>query len=344
VRAQQQAEAAHKQTMTDLQRGRSSLQALRATHVAELKKRDKEIEAMRERWSKLSDSQLKIGTLPSGMTVVQQANARVLALDESTTTAERGKGLVDRALEEAESACARLRDENSELKGLVVDSANAVRKILHKAVTPDPDDLEFVRDLFVLVSFLYLNPAAPWAQPPPLATNDLFPLGSPNAAFERLSKLLTVLQNALTTLRASATPMSSGSHPKPQISFADLEKKVAESDAKAHKWEIEDLQNTVAGLRDELSEFPTSIERKGFSFSRAEKARAEKKPTPASRVRSTKLSAVQDDIAFHLPPTDEMESVLALASQHGMVQDSPEPEQIATEPHVGRCRFPSSCG
>lgn len=239
---------------TDLQRARSSLQALRATHVAELKKRDKEIEAMRERWSKLSDSQLKIGTLPSGMTVVQPANARVLALDESTSTAERGKGLVERALEEAESACAHLREENADLKGLVVDSANAVRRILHKVVTADPDDLEFVRGLFVFISFLYLNPAAPWAQPPPLAMNDLFPLGSPDTAFERLSKLLTALQDALTTMKASATLMPSGPYSKPQISLADLEKKVAESDAKAHKWEIEELQDTIARLRDELSE------------------------------------------------------------------------------------------
>ncbi|KAI9440811.1 Afadin and alpha-actinin-binding-domain-containing protein [Lactarius indigo] len=295
ARAQQQAEAAHKQTTTDLQRARSSLQALRATHVAELKKRDKEIEAMRERWSKLSDSQLKIGTLPSGMTVVQPANARVLALDESMSTVERGKGLVENALEEAESACTRLRDENAELKGLVVDSTNAVRKILHKAVTADPDDHEF---------------------PPPLARNDVFLLGSPDAAFERLSKLLTTLQDALATLRASATPVSSGSHPKPQISLADLEKKAAESDAKAHKWEIEELQNTIAVLRDELK-----------------KARAEKKPTPTSRVRSAKPSAAHDDVASHLPPTDEVESASALASQHDMIQDSPEPEQIITESH-----------
>ncbi|KAH9074908.1 Afadin and alpha-actinin-binding-domain-containing protein [Lactarius deliciosus] len=295
ARTQQQAEAAHKQTTTDLQRARSSLQALRATHVAELKKRDKEIEAMRERWSKLSDSQLKIGTLPSGMTVVQPANARVLALDDSMSTAERGKGLVENALEEAESACTRLRDENAELRGLVVDSANAVRRILHKAVTADPDDHE---------------------SPPPLATNDLFLLGSPDAAFERLSKLLTALQDALTTLKTSSTPMTLASHLKPQISLADLEKKVAESDAKAHKWEIEELQNTIAGLRDELK-----------------KARTEKTPASTSRVRSTKSFAVHDDVASHLPPTHEVESAPALASQPDIAQDSPEPEQIATESH-----------
>jgi hypothetical protein len=42
----------------------------------------------------------------------------------------------------AEKAGALLREENAELKGLVADAANAVRKILHKAVNPDRDDLK----------------------------------------------------------------------------------------------------------------------------------------------------------------------------------------------------------
>jgi hypothetical protein len=89
---------------------------------------------------------------------------------------------------------------------------------------------------------------------------DLFPLGARDAAFERLSALLTSLRDALTTLRASEVPpagagSASGSNPqKPQIMLADLAKKAAESNAKAYKWEIEELRNTIAGLRDELSE------------------------------------------------------------------------------------------
>ncbi|KAH9986669.1 Afadin and alpha-actinin-binding-domain-containing protein [Russula compacta] len=155
-RAQMQAEAAHKQTMADLQRARAALQALRATHVAEIKRREKEIEAMRERWSKLADAQLKIASLPSGMVVsssslqqVQPANAPALlsAVDGGAMQSQKGglAGIVEGQLEEAEKACARLREENGELKGLVVDAANAVRKIMHKAVSSsDPDDLEFV--------------------------------------------------------------------------------------------------------------------------------------------------------------------------------------------------------
>jgi hypothetical protein len=129
-----------------LQRARTALQALRATHVAEIKKREKESEAMRERWVKLSDAQLRISALPSGMVFVgAPANASVLGEGNVGK-----KGVVEGALEEAEKARAALREENLELKGLVVDAANAVRKILHKALSSDPDNLEFVRFFFFI--------------------------------------------------------------------------------------------------------------------------------------------------------------------------------------------------
>src|SRR5579863_8253532 len=106
----------HKQTTGDLQRARTALQALRATHVAEIKRREKEIEAMRERWSKLSDAQLKIGTLPSGISAsspsLQPANASAVMGSDGTSAAgdaaQKGRGIADVALEEAEKACAGL--------------------------------------------------------------------------------------------------------------------------------------------------------------------------------------------------------------------------------------------
>jgi hypothetical protein len=153
--------------MADLQRARSALQALRATHVAELKKRDKDMEAMRERWSKLADSQLKIVNIPSGMTWsggVQPAAANALVAHEGEVAGvmmmasgrkeEKGAGgLAEVALEEAEKVCGVLREENGELKGLVVDTANAVRKILHRAISVDPDDVEFVG--FPVLTWVY---------------------------------------------------------------------------------------------------------------------------------------------------------------------------------------------
>jgi len=138
--------------MGDLQRARTALQALRATHVAEIKKREKEMEGMRERWSKLADAQLRVASLPSGMVFSRPAaNASVLPDGGSGSGAGGQKGVVEGALEEAEKAGALLREENAGLKGLVVDAANAVRKILHKTVSSDPDDLEFVRPFCFLV-------------------------------------------------------------------------------------------------------------------------------------------------------------------------------------------------
>jgi hypothetical protein len=121
---------------------------------------------MRERWSKLADAQLKIGSLPSGMmatSCVQPANASVLGADSTgaagagAAMGQKGLGLVEAALEEAEKASVGLKVENRDLKALIVDAANAVRKILHKTVSPDPDDLEFVCPLLSLSRALLIN-------------------------------------------------------------------------------------------------------------------------------------------------------------------------------------------
>jgi hypothetical protein len=115
---------------------------------------------MRERWSKLADAQLRVASLPSGMVLSRSAaNASVLSDGVGVGPGAVGqKGVVEGALEEAEKAGALLREENKELKGLVVDAANAVRKILHKAGSSDPDDLEFVcLSLFSFLSALVMT-------------------------------------------------------------------------------------------------------------------------------------------------------------------------------------------
>lgn len=143
AKALSQSETAHKQTQVELQRTRTSLQALRSQHVAELKKRDAEHTRMADRWSKLSDSQLKVHTIPARLTMSSPAmpssaaNAQILEGGQKT--------FVDAALEASESAAKQLREENAGLRQLVMDSANAVRKILHKATVPDPGDFIYVR-------------------------------------------------------------------------------------------------------------------------------------------------------------------------------------------------------
>ena len=91
------------------------MQALRATHVAEIKKREREIEAMRKRWSELADALLRISSLPSGMvTVFSGSPTNVPVLVEGNVGARGGSkkgvgiGVVEGALEEAEKARAVL--------------------------------------------------------------------------------------------------------------------------------------------------------------------------------------------------------------------------------------------
>ena len=148
----------HKQTTGDLQicsvPGRPFKRCARHTSRRSRGGRRRS-RGLRERWSKLSDAQLKIGTMPSGMSVssscLQPANASALVrLSDGAATAgdaaaQKGRAIHDVALEQAEQACVGLREQNGELKALIVDAAKAVRKILHKALSSGPDDLEFVR-------------------------------------------------------------------------------------------------------------------------------------------------------------------------------------------------------
>ena len=133
-----------------------SLQALRATHQSEVKKKEKEIERMTERWQKISDSQLKLGNVPSGLSMTS-ANVRIV--ESSVYGPVVSKNILETALEEAQEACHQLREENSGLKALVADIANAVQKILHRATTEDPENFDYVRVLLSPSPISYLRTA-----------------------------------------------------------------------------------------------------------------------------------------------------------------------------------------
>ncbi|KAI0246913.1 hypothetical protein BJV78DRAFT_1250446 [Lactifluus subvellereus] len=101
-----------------------------------------------------------------------------------------------------------------------------------------------------------------------------------------------------------------GSHQKQHISLADLAKKAAEADAKAPKWEVEELRTTITAQRDELK-----------------KVNSERRATaPASRVQFESVPTVYDNLASHPPPIDGLET------QHELVVGHSEPDQAATDP------------
>ena len=143
----QASENAHKQTSSEHQRTRTALQGLRATHVAELKKKEKETDRIIEKWQKLSDSQAKLSVLPSGMRC-----PNVAIVEGSEIMARKCQGFLEIALEEAEQARASLGVETVHLRKLILSTANELQSILHQVQTflPDNENLEAVRHSHLL--------------------------------------------------------------------------------------------------------------------------------------------------------------------------------------------------
>ncbi|KAG1850913.1 Afadin and alpha-actinin-binding-domain-containing protein [Suillus subluteus] len=192
-------ESAHKQTSAELQRTRS-----------------KEVERVIEKWSKLSDMQTKLSTLSSGLTF-RCGNADVVSGSE---TLGKGKGYLEIALEQAESARASLSDETLVLQRLVVNVANRLQSVLH--------------ELRCLVS--------PCDEEPAIITHSvLFPLAHPNAANDKLS---TLFSSAHSVLDDISERLSQRAAAPPAPDYTKV------SDALENKR----LQGIVDGLRSELDE------------------------------------------------------------------------------------------
>lgn len=119
----QATENAHKATSAELQRARSSLQSVRQTHAAELKRREKETEKMIERWAKISDAQVKLGSTAAGLSV-KSTLANPIVSTRDGEIAGRERSLLEDALVEAEEARKALAEENASLKNAVLAAAN----------------------------------------------------------------------------------------------------------------------------------------------------------------------------------------------------------------------------
>ncbi|KAI0664322.1 Afadin and alpha-actinin-binding-domain-containing protein [Cubamyces menziesii] len=223
LKSLQSSENAHKHTTAELQRTRTTLHALRATHQTEIKKLDKEKERMVDRWSKLSDAQLKIGSLRAGLTC---ANLDVV---EASDVKLRGKGqtFLDVALEQAETARKELLEQNRKLRGVLLSAANELQSVLYAVRTAGDTE--------------------PTDEPSPLSFSTLFPNPPTEAAEETFSSMFRSIRESLaqradgcaTPCKCSHTASSSPGH--------------ADTRAKESA-EIERLQAVVNKLRLELEE------------------------------------------------------------------------------------------
>lgn len=138
TRSLHSAEAAHKHTTAELQRTRTALQALRIAHQTEIKKLEKEKDRMAERWSKLADSQLKAGSLSSGLTC---ANAIVVEASDMQLRGV-GRNFLEDAAEQAEQAREALFEQNRRLRGLILTTANELQSMQNSRL---PEGREEVR-------------------------------------------------------------------------------------------------------------------------------------------------------------------------------------------------------
>ncbi|TFK71675.1 hypothetical protein BDN72DRAFT_793676 [Pluteus cervinus] len=192
-RTLQASEASHKQTSAELQRTRSALQGVRATSQNELRKKEKEIERLMERWSKLADSQGKLNATPSG---IYCANVEII---EGSEHLGRGEDYLEVALEQAEQTREGLQVENLSLRKTVVSIYNEAQAMLYEAR--------------LITSNNVLEPS------PPATVASLFPLHPPSYAKDQLSLVLSDIQACIAEL---SQPQESQADPAP--SPEELEK------------------------------------------------------------------------------------------------------------------------
>ena len=133
VRTLQAVENAHKQTAADLQRTKTLLQGVRATFQIEIKKKEKEIERVLDKWQKIADSQSKLSATQSGMRC-----ANVAVVDGAHVG--KGLGFLDVALEQSEQARTHLGDENLMLRKLILKTVNELQSLQFKARNMLPCD------------------------------------------------------------------------------------------------------------------------------------------------------------------------------------------------------------
>lgn len=82
---------------------------------------------MVERWSKLSDQQLKLSATPGG---IKFANQQVAEASDVQLRGK-GEGFLESALEQAEQARSELLDENLVMRGQMFSFANELQRLAH---------------------------------------------------------------------------------------------------------------------------------------------------------------------------------------------------------------------
>ncbi|KAL1707881.1 Afadin and alpha-actinin-binding-domain-containing protein [Schizophyllum commune] len=208
-------ESAHKHTTTELQRTRSSLQSIRTLHQNELKKKDKEIDRIADKWAKLAEAQSKLGsTAPSGMRCLNGG------LADAGMAASSSQTFLEASLEESERARMEIIEENKHVKGLVVTAVNGMQEIVHEAREDGGKD--------------------EWT---PATVISLFPISPASAAKDAILDSIDDLRATIARLMPSDDPAeSTSSKPTPPTS------------SKIPPEEVARLQDTIKKLQAQIAD------------------------------------------------------------------------------------------
>ncbi|EIN03847.1 hypothetical protein PUNSTDRAFT_146828 [Punctularia strigosozonata HHB-11173 SS5] len=191
-RSLQQSELAHKHADAELSRTRTAIQALRSQHQLEIKKKERECERMVERWSKLSDTQLKIGSLPGTLNAPKCANSLVADPAKILCSTD---SLMESALGDAEAARRGLARENEHLRELTMQTAKNVQEMIYACQAKAVDEGSSHMDV---------------EQISHISQTELFPLTppTPDAASAKLTDLFVSLRNAISSINLLASSSS----------------------------------------------------------------------------------------------------------------------------------------
>lgn len=102
---------------------------MRATHQTELRKKEKDIEKLTERWLRVADSQSKLASTASGLYIT---NSNVV---DGTEFIKRGDNYLELALEQAEQAREGLQVEVLDLRKTAVRMHNELQILLQEGRT-----------------------------------------------------------------------------------------------------------------------------------------------------------------------------------------------------------------
>ncbi|CAG7853764.1 SubName: Full=Uncharacterized protein {ECO:0000313/EMBL:CCA68032.1} [Serendipita indica DSM 11827] len=141
-------EAAHKKSKDDFQRLKMAMQYLRTTTANDVKRKEKEIEKMTERWSRIANEQVKLGAIGSGMVCANLLPEQVAS--------EKKTDIWEAALAESEAARLRLLKENDALRDVIVACANALVS-LHHSTLEAINKVELEEPELILSDVLFLS-------------------------------------------------------------------------------------------------------------------------------------------------------------------------------------------